>query len=146
MLRLFNANDLPDLVKIESSTQLAPWSQDIFERCFDAGSSSWVVELEGRVIGFIVILFQLGEAHVLNLCIDPVFQHQGWGFKLLTFALADIKQAGAALVYLEVRRSNHPAIGLYKKLGFKQIGERKEYYTLPKPEDALVFALDFMSG
>ena len=30
MLRLFNANDLPDLVKIESSTQLAPWNLQYF--------------------------------------------------------------------------------------------------------------------
>lgn len=142
MLRLFNTKDLPEVVEIESKTQLAPWSTDVFQRCFEAGSACWVVELAGKIAGFTIVLMQLDEAHILNLCIHPEHQHQGWGFKLLKQVLTDIKQDRCAFVYLEVRRSNHHAITLYKKLGFKQIGERKGYYTLPQQEDALVFAID----
>lgn len=142
MLRLFNTNDLASLVKIETLTQLAPWSEEVFKRCLEAGSAGWVVELDRQIVGFIMVLFQLDEVHILNLCIHPEYQHQGWGFQLLKHTLDDIKQAGGAFVYLEVRCSNKNAIALYKKLGFKQIGERKGYYTLPQQEDALVFARD----
>ena len=55
----------------------------------------------GMVLGFVVILFQLGEAHILNICIDPLYQNQGWGGKLLIHALAELKQAAAAFVYLK---------------------------------------------
>lgn len=47
------------------------------------------------------------------------------------------------IVFLEVRRSNKPAILLYQKLDFIQIGERKNYYSCESGrEDALVFAKD----
>lgn len=142
MLRLFNAQDMPQLLKIESSSQLAPWSEEVFNRCFELGSTGWVVEQKGQIIGFIMILFQLEEVHILNFCIHPEHQHQGFGYQLLKYALDSIKKEGGTFAYLEVRRSNQKAIALYKKVGFKQIGERKDYYTLPALEDALVFAKD----
>lgn len=143
MLRRFNENDLPGVVAVEAASQLSPWSGEIFKKCFEAGSIGWVVELDQQLIGFIVILAQAHEVHILNLCIHPTFQHQGYGYQLLKQALDTMKEAGNYFVYLEVRRSNLKAIHLYQKMGFTQIGERKEYYSgLPKREDALVFAKD----
>lgn len=143
MLRPCNDYDLPQMVKIESDTQASPWSEDIFKKCLEAGSSVWVMDLSGNIIGFIIVLFQAEEGHVLNLCIHPEYQHQGYGHQLLKHALECIKEKGGVFVYLEVRRSNKNAIALYQKMGFKQVGERKDYYvSLPKREDALIFAKD----
>jgi ribosomal-protein-alanine N-acetyltransferase len=141
MLRQLTIEDLYDLIKIESACQIAPWSDEVFKKCLEAGSTGWVIEREGKMIGFILILFQVDEVHVLNFCVHPDHQHQGWGKQLLTHMLQNITSQGSKFVYLEVRRSNQHAITLYEKLGFRKVGERKDYYlSLDQREDALVFA------
>lgn len=143
MLRLLMEQDLPDVIKIESACQIAPWSDEVFKKCMEAGSSGWVMELEGAMIGFILILGQLDEVHILNFCVHPEHQHRGLGRQLMTHMLQELKNQGRKFVYLEVRRSNHHAIALYHKAGFNQVGERKDYYiSLDQHEDALVFAKD----
>ena len=143
LIRELSVSDLAKLVSIEADTQVSPWSEAAFQRCFDASYPGWVIELGAEMVGFIFISMASGECHVLNLCIHPTLQRQGLGRQLLTSALMWAKQRGAGIVYLEVRRSNQGAIMLYRKMNFKLIGERKSYYNTPKgPEDALVFARD----
>lgn len=144
MLRILHETDLPDLLIIENLTQLAPWSSDVFDRCWRAGYTGWVIEIENKVIGFILASMHAGETHILNLCVHPDFQHQGHGRKLLTHAVGVAKERTHGIAFLEVRRSNLHAIDLYKKEGFIQIGERMSYYPMHQgvKEDALVFAKD----
>jgi ribosomal-protein-alanine N-acetyltransferase len=135
------ATDMPQLLVIEKATQISPWSQETFQRCIDAGSESWVLEVQDNLCGFIFVLSNAGEGHILNICIHPTYQHQGYGCQLLTEALTHLKKRGVGIAYLEVRKGNAVAIALYKKLGFTQIGERKNYYIKgTEKEDALVFA------
>ncbi len=142
MLRPATPDDIPQLCEIEIATQIAPWAAETFDKCFQAESQGWVItQSEDKIIGFILVLLQMGECHILNLCIDPNQQHQGYGTKLLLAALTDAKQQGAVIAYLEVRRSNANAIALYQKMGFSKVGERKNYYlTKEGSEDACVFA------
>ena len=144
MLRPFEKVDLPYLISLERLTQAAPWPEDVFARCLEAGSVAWILEVDQRVIGFIFILERAGEAHILNLCVHPDFQQRGYGFQLLTHVLHGLEHNKVSFVYLEVRRSNESAINLYKKMGFYKIGERKNYYVHgDHQEDALVFAKHF---
>lgn len=142
MLRQVQEKDMLQLVVIEEAGQISPWTLEVFERCFTAGSLGWVIEVEQQIVGFIIILIQVGEAHILNLCIHPHFQHQGLGEQLLKESLQAAKQQKAAIAYLEVRVTNHRAIRLYKKLGFQLISTRKNYYVTEQghKEDALIFA------
>ena len=146
MLRILKENDLPALTSIENMTQLSPWSDDIFTKCLNAGAKGWVIELSNQVIGFILILSQVGECHILNLSIHPDYQHEGYGKMLLQHTLDQLKAEKVGTVYLEVRRSNVHAISLYTQKGFKKIGERLNYYILPTGrEDALTFAKDLQA-
>lgn len=141
MLRALYEADLSEVMKVESVCQQAPWTNEVFQKCLQAGSIGWVVEVEGKIIGFILVLFQVDEAHILNFCIHPDHQHQGLGRQLLLYALEDLKQKRAKYIYLEVRRSNKNAIALYEKMGFHKVGERKDYYlSVGSCEDAMVFA------
>lgn len=144
MLRKATAEDIPRLVAIEQLTQMAPWSEDIFERSFQLRYDCWVVEVDQQVVAFLMMSSAMtGESHILNICVDPTFQRQGHGQQLLDYAIAHAKQHGFNMIYLEVRRSNHKAIRLYDKSGFVEIGQRKEYYPAKNGrEDALVFALE----
>jgi len=142
-IRAITNQDLIQLAKIEEASQLAPWSQEVFQRCWEANYPGWVLESEENLAAFILISMVSGECHILNLCVHPNYQRQGFGHKLMEFALSWAKQQGAGIVYLEVRHSNNSAISLYRKMNFKQIGERKNYYASKNGrEDALIFARD----
>ncbi len=146
MLRQLLIQDLPELIKVESACQVTPWPEEVFKKCLEAGGTGWMIESEGHMIGFILILFQVDEVHILNFGVDPRYQRRGFGRQLLTHALRNIGKQGAKFVYLEVRRSNHSAIALYEKVGFNKVGERKDYYaSLDQREDALVFAKHVMA-
>lgn len=143
MLRPIQKSDTPSLLEIENLTQFSPWSIETFERCWQAGYKGWVLEKDQKIIGFLIVSFQAGEIHILNLCIHPQFQRQGFGQKLIKHLFSITKSQGGGVIFLEVRKFNKNAIALYKKMNFVQIGERKNYYDSPKGrEDALVFAID----
>ena len=146
MLRPLAHQDLAEVIKIESACQVAPWSEDVFKRCLEAGITGWMIEIDKRIVGFILIILQLDEVHILNFCVHPDYQRLGHGEQLLSYMLQYFKHPINKLVYLEVRRSNQHAIKLYEKVGFKKIGERKDYYSLlDQREDALVFAMHLIA-
>jgi ribosomal-protein-alanine N-acetyltransferase len=142
-IRQLVQTDFPTLLAIEESTQPLPWSEAAFKRCSEANYPGWVRVEDNQVVGFIILSLALGECHILNLCVHPAHQHQGFGNELLNYGMRWAKEQAAGIVYLEVRRSNKAAIALYRKMNFKLIGERKNYYISSKgTEDALVFARD----
>lgn len=141
MIRPLFKADVEQLLVIENAVHIAPWTREAFAVCFEPGYLGWVMEIDKKVIGFVIVSMHADECHVLNLCVLHSHQRQGNGRKLIEFALAFAKKNGAGIAYLEVRRSNVRAIFLYKKMHFLEIGERKEYYPSGEGrEDALVFA------
>lgn len=141
MLRTFFKSDLAQLMAIENSVHIAPWTEDTFKTCFQSGYLGWVIENNKKILGFIIISLHREECHVLNLCVLHEHQHQGFGYQLLEYALQYARDNGIGIAYLEVRRSNERAISLYRKLDFHLVGERKSYYpTVSGHEDALIFA------
>jgi ribosomal-protein-alanine N-acetyltransferase len=141
MFRAMKQTDLNQLLAIETATHIAPWTEETFNICFRSGYLGWVVEIENKIIGFVIVSLQQDECHILNVVVVHAHQQQGWGRKLMEYALLQAEQRHVGIVYLEVRRSNSRAISLYRKLHFHQIGERKGYYpTVAGLEDALVFA------
>ena len=145
MIRELEPYDLPAVETIENAAQVFPWKTAAFQRCLEAGYPGWVLEADAHLIAFIFISMSpiSHECHILNLCVHPDSQRLGLGEEMLEFAITWAKAEGAMIVYLEVRRSNKAAIQLYRKLNFKLIGERKNYYPTAKgQEDAMVFARD----
>jgi len=141
MLRKLFKSDLEKILKIENAVHVVPWTEDTFKTCFQASCPGWVIEVDNEIVGFSIVTQREDECHILNICITHSYQHQGYGRKLLEHTLDGVKRQGAHIAYLEVRRSNQRAISLYRNMGFKLIGERKEYYpTVAGREDALVFA------
>ena len=146
MQRKLFKSDLAQLLAIEQAVHVTPWTEETFKTCFQAGYVGWVIEVDKKIIGFVIISLA-EECHVLNLCVARQYQHQGWGRKLLEIALTQAKQQGVHIAYLEVRDSNSHAISLYRSMGFQVVGGRKNYYaTVAGHEDALVFAKTLTSA
>lgn len=141
-IRRMTISDLPSVAAIEKKGYQFPWGEDIFRDCLKARYECWVCEERDKVLGYCIASIAVGEAHVLNLCVDPAEQGQGIGRKLLE-NLIDSARGRAETVFLEVRPSNTVAIALYENMGFNEIGIRKGYYPAENGrEDALMLALE----
>lgn len=91
---------------------------------------------EPAVIGFAGLLLSPPEADILDITIAEGFRNMGFGRRLLEELLEDGEERGVSIFHLEVRVGNAPARHLYEKLGFREAGLRKNYYTDPT-EDAV---------
>ncbi|MDO9106079.1 MAG: ribosomal protein S18-alanine N-acetyltransferase [Methylovulum sp.] len=140
-LRRMTVSDLPEVLAIERKNYQFPWEEDIFKDCFKAGYSCWVCEELDKVLGYSLVSIAVGEAHILNISVDPAEQKQGIGRKMLE-NLLEVARGKAETVFLEVRPSNTGAIALYEDMGFNEIGIRKGYYPAENGrEDAIMLAL-----
>jgi ribosomal-protein-alanine N-acetyltransferase len=94
--------------------------------------------------GFVLAREVAGEAEILTIAVSDRFGRQGLGWRLMLAALREISTRGGRSVFLEVDEGNDAAIGLYRKLGFRQVAERKGYYSDGKgnKSTALVMRLD----
>lgn len=137
---------LPEVLVVERRAYEFPWSETILRDCLKAGYSAWVlVGPDGSLAGHALMSMAVDEAHVLNLCVDPVQQRQGLGLMLLNHLMTLARAAQASIVLLEVRKSNKAALRLYESVGFQRIGVRKAYYPAKDGrEDALVLGFDIL--
>ena len=146
-IRIMRSDDLAVVCDIETRAYEFPWTAGIFRECCRVGYPSWVLVEAGKVVGYGIISVAAGEAHILNLCIDPDFQHSGLGRHMLNALLIAAKALGAQRVFLEVRKSNRRAIRIYLSAGFKPIGIRKRYYRAhDSREDAIVLSLELQQN
>ncbi len=144
-LRSMCADDLDAVAYNDMAAYAFAWSRGIFEDCLQFGCPSWVAELDDETLaGHAVMSLAVGEAHILNLCTHPHYQRQGLGGALLDQMIDHALGEAANCMFLEVRRSNQPALALYACRGFQQAGLRKGYYPADQGrEDAIVLRLDF---
>lgn len=133
--------DLDDVLAIERRGYEFPWSRTIFEDCLRMGYCCWLLEYERAVAGHAVMSVAVGEAHILNLCIDTSLQQRGMGRLLLNHMLDLAASHRAQMMFLEVRPSNVAAQRLYESAGFNEVGVRRNYYPARiKREDAVIMA------
>jgi len=90
-----------------------------------------------RIIGFLVAHRVGREWELENIVVAENVRWRGVGFHLATKFVDRAREANGASIFLEVRDSNHPARSLYRKLGFAEVGRRKDYYLNPQ-EDAVI--------
>jgi len=140
-VREMNHDDLAMVSDIERRSYEFPWSHGVFRDCLLAGYQCIALIREGRVAGYAILSVAAGEAHILNLCVDPEFRALGYGERMLDELLYRARSASVREISLEVRPTNETAIALYRKKGFHQVAARPAYYQADEGrEDAAVFA------
>lgn len=146
-IRAMQAADLVGVQRVEQAAYDYPWSRAVFRDCLLAGYYSLVLDIDHEVSGYAIMSMAAAEAHVLNICVHPDLRRRGFGRRLLNALLFRAHDAGVQQVFLEVRPSNQAAIGLYRSVGFREIGIRPAYYQAREGrENAVVFALSFDSS
>jgi len=138
IIRKMEQQDITQLTALEALCFSDPWSISAFEYELKNPLSLWMVAVESnRVLGYVGSQTVMPESDIMNIAVLPEFRKQGIGEKLILTLIDELSQAGVTSISLEVRVSNAPAISLYEKLGFSQIGRRPGYYRHPR-EDALI--------
>lgn len=120
-----------------------PWTVKMLEDTLQNDRST-VIGVYNRqitnMVAYGVLYNAADEADIANIAVMTENRGCGIGCNLLSKMIDFARYRGAKRIFLEVRESNAAAIGLYKKLGFTNIGKRKDYYTNPR-EDAIVMIL-----
>lgn len=78
--------------------------------------------------GFILYTLAAGEAEILTIATAAAWRRRGVGEALLKAALLHVSAERAEMMFLEVGDANTAAMALYRKLGFREVGRRRDYY------------------
>ena len=145
-IRALRMADLEDVVEIEQRAYRTPWSRSMFASELAKATSICLGALEGtRLVGYVINSRYVDAWHVMNVAVDPDYQHRGIATRLLERLFELTADDGRLGYTLEVRTSNLEAIALYEKLGFVRRGARRGYYT-DNREDALIMWRDATPG
>ena len=147
LIRRLTVADLDRVFEIEQLAYPFPWTRGIFEDCLRVGYACFGLQFARQLAGYTIFSWAAGEAHLLNLCIHPDWQHRGYGSLLLEYSINHVARLESEAIFLEVRESNPRAAELYKNRGFKVVGHRPSYYQAnDKREDAIVMRLELRQG
>jgi ribosomal-protein-alanine N-acetyltransferase len=128
--------DLPQVIAAERRAFPTPWSLAMFVLELSKPSGICLAAtIDGRLVGYLICSRYETVWHVMNVAVDPPFWRRG----VASAMLGDLYQrvGDAARLTLEVRRTNHSAIALYERDGFRAAGLRRRYYQ-DNGEDAMI--------
>lgn len=137
-------NDVEALMPIELDCHSHPWSEKTFTSCIGGRYfGDKLAQENSGSIGFYIGEYVAGEATLMDICVHPDQQGQGFGKALLNQFIAQAKKLGANKLFLEVRAKNIAAQMLYMNAGFIEINRRTGYYPSASGfgyEDAIVMS------
>ena len=115
-----------------------PWSVNAISSELENPLSLWVVAMDGdTLVGYVGSQSVMGWADMMNLAVAPAYRRKGVAAQLVRELICRLQANQVTCLTLEVRASNGPAIRLYEKLDFLEVGRRPGYYHNPR-EDALI--------
>lgn len=148
-LQAMSVVDLAEVMAIEVAAYPFPWTQGNFIDSLQAAYLARLLRSEsGELLAYFVAMAGVDEMHLLNLTVAPSAQGRGHARHMLDALVAECRVAPAAMLWLEVRRSNQRARDLYERYGFREIGLRRAYYPagFGRREDAVVMSLSITAG
>ncbi|MBQ3030625.1 MAG: ribosomal protein S18-alanine N-acetyltransferase [Agathobacter sp.] len=150
LIREMTLQDVSAVAAIEKMCFSLPWSEQslidsvkredtMFLVCeeFDEKNSDDTGDVNSNIAGYIGMYLSFDEGDITNVAVSPAHRKKGYGAALVSKAKELAKEKQLEMILLEVRVSNAPAISLYKKMGFEELGIRKNFYEHPV-EDAII--------
>jgi len=123
--------DLPEIARLHRECFADAWDSEFLGRLLaQPGAFSAIAIEQGRPAGFVIARTNAGEAEILSLGVHPSWRRRSLATALVRSALDRVFRAGAAEIFLEVGVQNIAARGLYRYLGFREVGRRLAYYQL----------------
>jgi ribosomal-protein-alanine N-acetyltransferase len=142
-VRPMTTADIPVVDELDRISFSQPWPEGSFAKeLANPGARCWVAEVDGHLIGALVIWRVLDEAHIATIATHPDYRRQGTGRELLKAGMEAAHAEGTRLFHLEVRAGNTAAIKMYESFGYAIVGRRPKYYK-DNGEDALLMTLTY---
>lgn len=139
IVREMAETDLQEVARLERRTFSKPWSENSFRDALSSPDHCYLVAVcDGTLVGYCGLWCSFETADLCNLAVAEDFRKRNLGSVLLRQGLAEARRRGVERVLLEVRCSNAPAIGLYAKFGFEELGIRPGYYSHPVEDGILM--------
>lgn len=137
-----NVNHLEEIYNLELDYPHLLLSKESLKSDLEDTNSIYLVatDSENKIVGVAGINILVDHADITMVLTKKEKQNLGIATLLLNNIIEKCKKLTLDSIFLEVRKSNIPAIKLYEKLGFKKISERKNYYA-DSNEDALIYIL-----
>jgi ribosomal-protein-alanine N-acetyltransferase len=147
LIRRAGLADVTAMWAIEKASFPSPWSRWSFLSELGHRNSHTLVvgpapPQPWQLWGYLIFWVVLDEMHILNLAVAPEHRRRGIARRLLAEGLAQARELGAEIAWLEVRPSNTPARALYASFGFQEVARRPRYYD-DTHEDALLLTLEW---
>ena len=138
IITTMDASHVAQVAALEKLCFSDPWSENSVASELNNPLSLWLVALDGeRLAGYVGSQTVMDESDMMNLAVHPDCRKQGTATALIVGLVEELAKRGSRCLTLEVRASNENAISVYRKLGFQEVGRRKNYYRNPR-EDALI--------
>ena len=142
-LRPLTEDDFAQVLRIEQTVHIAPWTEDHFRAEMSKSYSQVLIltddETDSVVSGYIVFWMMFEECQILNVAVDLPFRGLGLAKKMIRQVISLAGQQGVKRVILDVRKGNLPAVQLYQKIGFVITRVQKKFYS--NGEDAYQMSL-----
>lgn len=126
----------------------SPWPAEDFRKLLATpGAFGLVVAADGPC-AVLAAWTAADEAEILTLAVTPMARRRGFARDLVGAAIAEAGRRGARGMFLEVAADNSGARALYDGLGFRQAGQRRNYYQRPggAAQDAIVLRLELATA
>ena len=130
---------IAEINELEKLCFSLPWSRQALISQLPDDMHMFIAAIgdDGQVLGYVGMMYVLDEGYISNVAVSPEHRRLGIADALINALIDRANEKDLSFVTLEVRKSNAPAIELYIKNGFSEVGLRKNYYTKPT-EDAIL--------
>ena len=124
-----SARDAPAIAALHAASFQRGWSDGEVERLlFEPNVFADRAAVGTKLVGFILTRAAADEAEILSIAVGKSARARGIGRRLLQRNLQRLAGAGISAVFLEVDAENTPALALYRRMGFTEVGRREGYY------------------
>ncbi len=134
--------DAYDISLLEAECFSVPWTEENITDSINSATVFYIAKQNGKTVGYLGMQNAMGDGYITNVAVTKDFRKKGVATALLSELFNYATKNSMNFISLEVRKSNLAAISLYQKLGFIDVGTRKNFYTAPK-EDAVIMTKYF---
>jgi ribosomal-protein-alanine N-acetyltransferase len=133
LIRDMKREDINQVYEIECESFSEPWTENaLYNELSNPNAIYLVISKNEEVIAYAGMWKIFDEGHITNIAVKKIYRQNGFG-RLLTEKLIEKGTSiGVSKYTLEVRESNTSAIKMYRKIGFKEVGIRKDFYDKPR--------------
>lgn len=126
-----------DILEIEATLEQRILSEQVILNDISRNQTKYLVcYINSIPVGYLAYSNCIDNIDIISVAVKPEYRRKK--IAKMLFEYLEATNSETLVYFLEVRKSNSPAIKLYTTLDYKNIYTRKDYYSNPK-EDALIF-------